>query len=89
MNRLRILTRYIPHKTTSYRPFTDGYKLERTVSGIPPYPVYDHRTRHPAQEPLNAVLIKKTKKDLHKKSEFELQEKVQKVSPKDKLNNTK
>ena len=91
MNRLRILTRYIPHKTTSYKSFSDGYKLKRTVSGIPPCPVYEHRTRHPAQEPLldDNDVIKKTKKDSYKQSVFEIQEQVQKVYPKDKLNNTK
>jgi len=86
MNRLRILTRYIPHKTTSYRLFSNGYKLERTVSGIPPQPVYKYKKRHPAQEPLNKDTNKSFKYNM---SVFEIQEQIQNVYPKDKFNNTK
>ena len=86
MHRLHLLTkctrpiRFITQKAT---PFVDGYKLERTVSGIYPHPVDAYRKliRHPAQEPLDDNKIveacKQKKEQEYNLSELETQEQVQ------------
>jgi len=96
MNSLRTLWittyRRLPLKIPPPKSFTDGHKLERTVSGIYPHPVYEYRKRHPAQEPLNNIIIKNKDDNMsfeYKMSVFEIQEQLQITHNKDNLNNTK